>query len=102
MILDAIYARKSTEQSVPDEERSVTRQIDLGRAYAASQGWTVDPAHVYVDGGISGAEFEGRPGLMALLAALKPRAAFDVLVVYDKDRIGREQFETSYLLKKID
>jgi hypothetical protein len=25
-----------------------------------------------------------------------------VLVTYDKDRIGREQFETSYLLKKID
>ena len=35
----------------------------------------MDPAHVYQDDGISGAEFERRAGLTALLAALRPRPA---------------------------
>lgn len=30
----AIYARKSTEQSVADEQRSVARQIDGARDYS--------------------------------------------------------------------
>jgi DNA invertase Pin-like site-specific DNA recombinase len=39
----AIYARKSTEQnSVGDEEKSVARQIEHGKAYAARKGWAVD------------------------------------------------------------
>ena len=32
--------------------------------YAERKGWTVADDHVYVDDGISGAEFENRPGLM--------------------------------------
>jgi DNA invertase Pin-like site-specific DNA recombinase len=101
-MIAAIYARKSNEQNAPEEERSVTVQVERARAYAQRQGWTVDEAHVYVDDGVSGAEFESRAGLVALLASLKPRAPFERLVTYDEDRLGREQFETSYLLKKID
>ena len=45
----AIYARKSTEQSgVADEDKSVARQIEHARTYAARKGWTVDDDHVYV------------------------------------------------------
>ncbi len=41
-MIAAIYARKSTEQSgVNDEERSVTRQIEHGKAYAIRKGWTL-------------------------------------------------------------
>src|SRR5262245_2746764 len=48
-MIAAIYARKSTDQtSVADE-------------------------HVYVDDGISGAEFANRPGFLRLMNALKPR-----------------------------
>ena len=73
----AAYTRKSSEQSdVADEEKSVTRQLDLARAYATRHGWTVDPDHVYTDDGISGSEFAKRPGLVALLNSLKPRPAF--------------------------
>jgi hypothetical protein len=32
--------------------------------------------HIFADDGISGAEFERRAGLMALMAALKPRPPF--------------------------
>ena len=64
-MIAAIYVRKSTEQTgTAEEAKSVTRQIDHARAYAATKGWTVAEAHVYVDDGISGAEFAKRPGLV--------------------------------------
>jgi hypothetical protein len=33
-VIAAIYARKSTDQNVPDAEKSVTRQIQHATAYA--------------------------------------------------------------------
>jgi DNA invertase Pin-like site-specific DNA recombinase len=76
-MIAAIYARKSTEQNgVGDEEKSVARQIEHAKAYAARKGWTVDEAHVYSDDGISGAEFKKRPGFLRLLNALSPRPPF--------------------------
>ncbi len=49
-MITAIYARKSTEQTgTAEESRSVTRQVDHARTYAAAKGWTVAEAHVYVD-----------------------------------------------------
>jgi hypothetical protein len=47
--------------------------VDRARAYAATKGWAVDDAHVYVDDGISGAEFEKRPGYVALMATSRTR-----------------------------
>ena len=64
----AIYARKSTDQNgVVEANKSVTRQKELARAFALSRGWTV--VAEYEDDGISGAEFEKRPGFQAMLAA---------------------------------
>ncbi len=100
-MIAAIYARKSTEQNgVADEQKSVTRQIDHARAYAISKGWVVADEHVYVDDGISGAEFENRPGFVRLLKALKP-ATFTILIVSELSRLGREQLETGYALKRL-
>jgi len=61
-MIAAIDARKSTDQYLPDAEKSVTRQVEHATAYAAKKGWTVDPAHCYQDDGISGAEFVKRHG----------------------------------------
>jgi DNA invertase Pin-like site-specific DNA recombinase len=62
MMIAAIYARKSPEQpGVAEDSRSVARQVTQARAVAAHQGWTVAEEHVYVDDGISGAEFGGGP-----------------------------------------
>ena len=97
----AVYARKSTEQQVASEEKSVTRQIELAVACARAQGFDVPSEHIYVDDAISGAEFDRRPGLMRLLNALRPRAPFTALFLADKDRLGREQFETNHILKQI-
>lgn len=97
-MIAAIYARKSTEQSgVNEEERSVTRQIDHAKAYAAKKGWTVDEAHIYCDDGISGAEFAKRPGFLRLMNALKPRRPFDVLIMSEESRLGRESIKPPML-----
>jgi site-specific DNA recombinase len=98
----AIYARKSTDQAgVADEQRSVARQIAHATAYAERKGWTVIDAQVYVDDGISGAEFANRPGFLRLMNALTPRPRFDVLVMSEESRLGREAIETAYALKQI-
>jgi site-specific DNA recombinase len=75
--------------------------VEHATAYAARKGWTVDPAHVYQDDGVSGAEFERRTGLTALLVALRPRPVFDVVLMAEPSRLGREQIETAYTLKRI-
>jgi DNA invertase Pin-like site-specific DNA recombinase len=101
MPLAAVYARKSTEQSIADEEKSVTRQVELALACAKQRGFDVPAEHIYVDDAISGAEFGRRPGLVRLLNALRPRAPFAALFLADKDRLGREQFETNHILKQV-
>jgi site-specific DNA recombinase len=101
-VIAAIYARKSTDQSgLADEQKSVNRQTDHARAYALRKGWTVDDAHVFVDDGISGAEFANRPGFLRLMNALKPQPPFQVLVMSEVSRLGREQIETAYALKQL-
>src|SRR3989442_4857631 len=97
----AVYARKSTDQAVSDEEKSVTRQVELAVACARTHGFEVPPEHIYIDDAISGAEFDRRPGLMRLLNTLRPQAPFAGLFLADKDRLGREQFETNHILKQI-
>jgi DNA invertase Pin-like site-specific DNA recombinase len=72
------------------------------RAYAARKGWTVADAHIYTDDGVSGAEFgDQRPGLARLLNALKPRPPFQVLVMSEESRLGRESIEVAYALKTL-
>jgi DNA invertase Pin-like site-specific DNA recombinase len=96
-----IYARKSTDQNIADEEKSVTRQVERARAYAARNGWTVAAEHVYADDGISGAEFLKRSRFLALMNALRPRPAFDTRVVMDQSPLGRSLDEVPYALKRI-
>jgi DNA invertase Pin-like site-specific DNA recombinase len=50
--------------------------------------------HIYVDDGISGAEFERRPGLLRLMNAAddarkRRTSTFQVPIVSDLDRLGR-------------
>jgi site-specific DNA recombinase len=98
----SIYARKSNDQSsVSDDQRSVARQVEHARAYAARKGWAVADEHVYIDEGISGAEFANRPGFVRLMNELKPRAPFQILVMSEESRLGREAIETAYALKQL-
>jgi site-specific DNA recombinase len=101
-MIAAIYARKSTDQSgVADDQKSVARQIEHARDYARRKGWTVAEEHVYVDDGISGAEFANRPGFVRLMNALKRRPPFQALIMSEESRLGRESIEVSYALKQL-
>jgi DNA invertase Pin-like site-specific DNA recombinase len=96
-VIVAVYARKSTEQNgVADDQKSIARQIDHARQYAEGKGWTVDEASIFVDDGISGAEFANRPGFLRLMNALKPKPTFQVLVMSKESRLRREAIETAY------
>jgi DNA invertase Pin-like site-specific DNA recombinase len=101
-MIAAIYARKSTEENgVADEDKSVTRQIEHARAYAARKGWLVADDHIFVDDGISGAEFLKRPALARLMNSLRPSPPFQMLIMSEEARFGREQIQSAYLLKQV-
>jgi DNA invertase Pin-like site-specific DNA recombinase len=101
-MIAAIYARKSTDQSgVSDDQKSVARQIEHATSYAREKGWAVRDELVFIDDGISGAEFTNRPGFVRLMNALKPRPPFQVLVMSEESRLGREAIETAYALKQL-
>ena len=81
----AIYARKSTEQTgVNEEEKSIARQIDNAKDYAERKGWTIAEEHIYVDDGVSGAEFVRRRGFLRLMNTLKPRPPFQFLIMSEE------------------
>src|SRR5512132_1705965 len=99
----AICARKSTDDSDrTDEARSTARQIARATEYAKAKGWTVDPRYIFVDDAVSGAEWKHRPGFNAFLAALEPRPPFDVLIVSELSRIGRDTVRTPAAVLQIE
>lgn len=100
-MMAAVYARKPTEKYVvAGERRSLARRSDHARTYAVNKGRIVADEHVYVDDGISGAEFSNRHGFLRLMNALKPRPSFQVLVMSEESRLGHEAIETADALKQ--
>jgi DNA invertase Pin-like site-specific DNA recombinase len=95
----ATYARKSTEDATA---ASVTRQAEDARAFAERRRWTVAEEHVFVDDGVSGAEFQNRPGLLRLLVAArsKPRP-FDAVVMAEASRLGRDRLRTEIVARDL-
>jgi hypothetical protein len=99
-MIAAIYARKSNDQSVSEDAKSVTRQRERAQAYIAAKGWALGP--VFTDDGVSGALFgDSRPGFAQLLATLHPKPAFDILVTMDEARLGRHRAQTEMALATI-
>ncbi len=97
----ALYARKSTDDSDRHEDnRSITRQVERGRSYAAAHGWTMADEHVFTDDGVSGGEFVNRPGFARILEAAH-RREFDVLVASEPSRLGRDMIRTGYYIAEL-
>ena len=98
----AIYARVSVERAgIVEDAKSPTRQVENAEAFALARGWAVSDRHVYVDNGISGAEFKRRPAFMRMMNALSPKSPFQILIVSEQKSIGREMSETSYVIKQL-
>jgi DNA invertase Pin-like site-specific DNA recombinase len=102
----AIYARKSNDDSDRNpENKSVARQIEHARAFAAKKVWAVAEEHIYIDDAISGAEYVNRAGFARLIASLPKRgkAPFDVLIMSEASRLGRDMARnTMYLVEIIE
>ena len=66
-MIAAVYARKSTDQNGADAEaRSVARQVESAREFAAARGWTV-PDEFFVGYGLDHAgRYRGLPDLALL------------------------------------
>jgi DNA invertase Pin-like site-specific DNA recombinase len=101
-MIAAIYARLSVDKKVAKEVKSVERQKELALADALTKGWVVAEAHIFEDDGISGAEFEKRPGLTKLRSLLGRHTPFQRLIVSEDKSLGREMSETAYLIKQLD
>ena len=97
-MITAIYARKSTDQSDrADDAKSVTRQIENARTFAAARGWTIAEGHVYADDGISGAAVSKLKSRQRLLDQIHSgRAPFQALVVRDRSRFSRRDGDESF------
>ncbi|MEW8051322.1 MAG: recombinase family protein [Candidatus Thiodiazotropha sp.] len=94
----AIYARKSTDDDRNEDNKSVKRQVRSAKAYAKKMQWVVDDDHIYIDDGISGAEYQNRPGFTRLLTNLKD---FDVLLMSESSRLGRDMLRNAYHVGEI-
>jgi hypothetical protein len=79
-----IKPRRSQQNGKVERSHRVDSEEFWG-AYVAKKGWTVDDRFVFVDDGISGAEFTTRPGFLRLMNALKPRAPFQVLIMSEEE-----------------
>lgn len=101
-MISAIYAGKSTEQEKGPSgaSESVERQIEHGKAFAASKGWTVEPEHVYFDDAISGAEFAKLKARKRMVDDAEA-GKFQILVISGQKSLGRDMIESVYTIKSI-
>jgi site-specific DNA recombinase len=95
----AMYGRVSTGHQV--EQQTIEQQIERLTALVAThatEGWTLEPAHVFRDDGYSGASL-ARPGLDRLRDAIKGREVDRVLVTAP-DRLARNYVHQMVLLEE--
>src|SRR5260370_35884208 len=97
-MMAAIYARKSTDQTgVSEEHKSVGRQVETAKAYAARQDWLVSEEKTFLSDGVTGAGVEKRPGLSTLMNGLRPQPPFHVLGMSYEGRLGRAPIGSAFL-----
>lgn len=88
-----LYARYSTDQQNP---ASIETQLDLGNSFIVQRGWEL--CDTYVDAGISGTNFDTRPGLQAALMGAR-KGAYDVLLCLTLDRLSRDLEHSAKIMK---
>lgn len=95
----AIYARKSTEDNDRHaDNKSITRQVEHAKKYAQAKGWDIDESAIFIDDGISGAEYQNRSGFARLLTHLKH---INVIVMSEPSRLGRDMLRNAYHVGEI-
>jgi site-specific DNA recombinase len=97
MMRAAIYARRSTEEH---QAASLDVQVDEARRFIAAKGSTVADENVYLEDGVSRAEFKKRPALDRLREAVRTEA-FEVVVIRDETRLGGDVIRTTMVMLEI-
>lgn len=94
----AAYIRVSTDEQM---EHSPESQLKELKDYANRHDLIIDPAHVYIDAGVSGRKAAKRPQFQRMIAAARndPRP-FDAILVWKFSRFARNQ-EESILYKSL-
>lgn len=93
----AIYVRVSTQRQA--QAQTIEQQISRLRTHIKKQGWTLEPEHVFVDNGYSGAKLN-RPGL----DSLRDRAVlaeFDVVLITEPDRLARNYVHQMLVIEEL-
>lgn len=94
----AAYIRVSTDDQT---EHSPDSQLKELKEYASRHDLLIDPAHIYIDAGISGRKAAKRPAFQKMIAAAKNRPSpFGVILVWKFSRFARNQ-EESILYKSL-
>jgi len=93
----AFYARVSTTQQ--EEQGTIASQVALLREQIARDGYHLDPAHEFIDDGVSGS-YLARPELDRL-RDLASEQAFDVLYVLGPDRLARRYAHQCVVLEEL-
>ncbi|WP_027087980.1 recombinase family protein [Cohnella panacarvi] len=91
----AIYCRLSRDDEQSGESMSIENQRFLLRRYAKEQGFEV--VEMYTDDGWSGTNFD-RPDFQRMKRDIES-GAFDIVLVKDLSRLGRNQIETSLCIQ---
>ena len=82
----ALYIRVSTDKQA-EEGYSLDAQASRLQSYCDAQGWTVSPAHVYTDAGLSGKSTD-RPAFLAMMQAAQD-GQITRIVAMKLDRLAR-------------
>src|SRR5687767_8062897 len=93
----AVYRRRSTDEH---QAESLEVQVQNARTYIENNGGYLEDRHVFTDDAISRAEFQKRPGLLALLNAAK-RREIDAVVCRDETRLGGDTFRTGIVVQDL-
>jgi site-specific DNA recombinase len=93
----ALYARVSTAHQ--EEQGTIASQVAALRERIVQDGCHLDPAHEFIDDGVSGT-YLARPGLDHLRDLASERA-FDVLYVLSPDRLARRYAHQCVVLEEL-
>jgi site-specific DNA recombinase len=94
------YGRKSTDQEkgASGASESVERQLEHAKAFIARKGWALGP--VYYDDNVSGAAY-AKLVERNRMADDAEAGKFQILVVSEQSRLGRDMIEVAYTIKRI-
>ncbi len=83
------------------QEKGYSKQFQEGkiRQRCSDEGWSIKPEHIFYDG-FRGVYWREREGLQAMLSSAR-RHEFDILLLYDLDRLAREPVHQAIILEEL-